>query len=226
MTERDLAQGTDELRELVRRGADAEPSAVVLDEVHARAPVAGVHHQHDGPHRREDLAQVAQAGRGVLEVVQHPGADHEVERLAERADLLDRQAQHLEVVHTPTLGQGTRVLDAGRTHVDADDACAGVAQRVAHRLRSAAAGHEHRFDRCLRSGRPDEVVRDPARPGIVGWAVGCSGVADRRRVRMPFVEGLDRVRPRLGRRSGAAHELIMPAFSFSITLSMLNDAGS
>ena len=87
MPERDLPQRRHQVAELAGRRADPEPAAVVLEHVHAGASVARVHHQRHGSARRQDLAQPAQAERGIGEVMEDAGAHDVIEPLAELVDL-------------------------------------------------------------------------------------------------------------------------------------------
>ena len=140
-----------------------------------------------GAARREHVAQRAQAGVGIGQMVQHAGADDVLEGLPEFGGALDGELAHLEVVERVLALQLLRERDALRADVDADDSSARPAQRVVRRLRRAAAGDQDAAVFAVGLGRPEEMrFGAPAR--VVPGAAVRVEIVDGRRVGMRFVK--------------------------------------
>ena len=86
-----------EIVEFLRGRGDAETAAVLLEEAHPDASVAGVHHQPEDSARCRHRPQRDEPGTRVGEMVEDPGTDDLVERPTQVGDVLDRELVHLEV---------------------------------------------------------------------------------------------------------------------------------
>ena len=91
MVRRERLEACGEVADLGRRRADAEPTAVVLQHIDARAAVGRVDHHVDGAGRLKHVAQRPQAGVGVGQMVQHAGADDVLEASPEFAPRAPRR---------------------------------------------------------------------------------------------------------------------------------------
>jgi hypothetical protein len=84
-----LFQHRNQTVELFFRGSDAEFAAVLLNHVNAGATVRRVHHQIHRAIRFQHRAERAQSRIGIDEMVQHAGANDEVETAVQVAGVLD-----------------------------------------------------------------------------------------------------------------------------------------
>ena len=161
-------------------------------------------------------------------MVQHSRADDVVEAATERGDLLDGQLVQFEIGQVVAVDQAPGCMETGRADVDAGDVRAGIAGRVASGLGGTAAGDEDLVIVAILAGRPHPSVLDSPVDAVAPCRDLGIEVADRGRVGMALVELGDLVDGVRFSPSGVggAHELVMPACSFSRTLSMLKLAGS
>ena len=182
------------------RGAHPEQATILLHHVEAGSPVGSVDHQVQRAFGPKHVAQGAQTAVRVGQMVQHPGADDLVEGLPELLHTLDRQLVQIEVREPVLALQLTRAAQADGADVDARNVRLGLDERVARRLRGAAARDQDLpvSPRRLRWASGDETAP--------GWRAGlryrsrCSSrLVSGGGYGLPFVEIVHRVR-RLGRR--------------------------
>ena len=167
--------------------ADPETAAVILKHVDAGAAVRRVDHHVQGAVRRQHLAQRAQPGVGIGQVVQHAGADDVVETLAEFAGAFDGELSNLEIVELVFALELQLVRDAVFADVDSDDACPRPADGVVRGLRRAAAGDENAAIVAIGLVRPEEMRVGAPAIAVPGAPVGIE-IVDRRRVGVTLVE--------------------------------------
>ena len=149
--------GWPRVRDLRRRCADAEPAAVVLQQVHPGAAVGRVDHQVHGTVGRQHLVQRPQALVGVGQVMQDPGADDVLEAAPQFGRSLERQLPKLEVLDAVLALKLHRLLDAGGADIDADHLRPWPAQRDLGGLRGAATGHQDAAVVPIRRGWPEQA---------------------------------------------------------------------
>ena len=138
-------------------------------------------------------------------MVQNARAHDLVERHRQVADPIDRQLMDLEIGQVVLALEIFRVPDARRTEVDPDDPGRGTAGGVLRRLRCSAAGDENRALFRVGLVRPEQVEVRAASVGVLPAPPIVIEIVDRPRIRIPFVEVLDRVAT--SRRAGSHHWL-------------------
>ena len=139
---RERLEGRGEVADLGHRPADAEAPTVVLEQIDPGAAIGRVNHHIEGAGRLEHVVQGPQPRIGVGQVVQHAGADHVVEALAEFGRALNGEQAHLEVGERVFAFQPLGERDALCADVDPDDLGARPAHRIVGGLSGAAAGHQ------------------------------------------------------------------------------------
>ncbi len=77
--------------------SDPKPATVLLQHIDAGTAVGRIYHQVHGPIRFEDLAQSAQPGIRISEVMQHPCADDLVEALSQFMRSFDGKLVNLKI---------------------------------------------------------------------------------------------------------------------------------
>ena len=132
--------------------------------------------------------QRAQPGIGVGQVVQHAGADHVLEALAELRGALHFELAHFEVGECVLALQLLRERDALGADVDPDDPGAGPPHRIVGGLGGAAAGHQDAAIVAEGFGRPEQMGVGASALVVPEFPVGLQ-VVHRRRVRVTFVKG-------------------------------------
>src|SRR5450755_56484 len=100
-----------EVADLRRRPGNAEPTAVVLKHIDARAAVGCIDHYIDRPGRHQHLAQRPKTCVGVGQMVQHAGADYVVEASPEVRRTFHGELAYLQVVEGIPVLQGLRERD-------------------------------------------------------------------------------------------------------------------
>ena len=143
--------------DLGRRPANAETPTVVLKHIDPGAAIGRVNHHIESAGRLEHVVQGPQPRIGVGQMVQHAGADHVVEALAEFGGALHGKLAHLEVGERVLALQLLRERDALGADVDPDDLGAGPAQRIVGGLGGAAAGDQYAAVVAVGLGRPEEM---------------------------------------------------------------------
>ena len=166
MVGRQRLEGGAEIAQLVLRRADAEQATVLLHHVDAGAAVRRIDHQVHRTLRAEHVAKRAQADVRVGQVMEHAGAHDLVERAPQFPDALDRELMEFEIVEVVLALQIARVAQAGLADVDGRDSRLGLAQRMAGRLRRAAAGDQDLLVLPRLLGRPHPMEQRPAAGGI------------------------------------------------------------
>src|SRR6266851_9126218 len=143
MVRRERLETCGEVADLDRRPGNAEPAAVVLKHIDARAAVGCVNHYIDSPGGLEHLAQRPKTCVGVGQMVQHAGADYVFEASPEVRRAVHGELAYLQVVEGVPVLQGLRERDTFGADVDPDDLGARPAQRVMGGLCGAAAGDQY-----------------------------------------------------------------------------------
>jgi hypothetical protein len=124
-------------------------------------------------------------------MMQHAGTDNLIEALPKIAHLLERQLVDLKIVEFVLALQLLGMSYACGTKVDAGDMSRGPADSVSGRLRGAAAGDEYRVVLAVRPCRPEEMeIRATELKVLPSLPIGFEVIYGRR-IRIPFVEGLD-----------------------------------
>ena len=119
-----------------------EDAEHLLHHVDAQPRVAAVDHDAHGPVRPEHVAQAAQAGVWVRQVVQHARADDQVEGPPERGRVVKAHAEEVEVIQAVLLLEVGLVTQRGIGQVEADDPAVAVVERIAGGLVGPTAGDE------------------------------------------------------------------------------------
>ncbi len=187
MVRRERFEARGEVADLGRRPADAQAPTVVLKHVDPRAAIGRVNHHMERTSRLEHVVQGPKPRIGVGQMVQHAGADHVLEALAEFGDALHGELAHIKVGERVFALQPLRERDAVSADVDPDDLGAGPAQRIVGGLGGAAAGHQYSPVFAVGLGGPEEMVFGASAPVIPGLTVGLQ-VVHARRVGMTFVK--------------------------------------
>src|SRR6185503_16088619 len=104
-------------------GANPEQPAILLHHVDPGPAVACIDHQPHRAPRSEDIAKGAQAVVRVGHMVEHAGADDQVEGARQAADILDRETMEFEVIQIVLALKITRVTQARFAYVDRGDPC-------------------------------------------------------------------------------------------------------
>src|SRR5262249_54075938 len=99
----------------------------------------------------------AQSRLGIDQVVQHAGADDEIETSSQRRGSLDRPLLDVKVGQTVLALQLLGLLEAGGTDVDADDVRLRTTNGVLRRLPRTASGNKDVEVRTELAIRPDEM---------------------------------------------------------------------
>jgi hypothetical protein len=153
-----LAECNDEIANPGIGRANTEASTELLQHVDPDAAVRRIHHQMHGAVRLECLAQRGKARVGVLEMMQHTGADDLIEAGPQLVDTLDRQLADFQIRQAVRAAKLLGTADAGLADVDRDHLRVGPAYGVPGGLRCATAGHEDGKVVPIGFGRPEEVV--------------------------------------------------------------------
>src|SRR5271166_5360767 len=96
-----------------RRRVDIEQAAVLLHHIDSSPPVARVDHQAHRAVRSQNVMEGAKTGVWIGQVVQHSGADHQVERAPKLPDALDRESMQFEILEIVLALKLSRVAKAG-----------------------------------------------------------------------------------------------------------------
>jgi hypothetical protein len=138
---------------------------------------------------RKDIAQCPKAGIRVRQVMEHSRTDDLIEHLAELPDLFDRQPMEIEVLQAVFSLKTARITQAGFADVDRRYASIRLAQSMDGSLGRPAASDQ---DLSISPG----LLRWPQQKGQCPTPIGVAievavpiKIADRRRIRMAFVEG-------------------------------------
>src|ERR1700733_3710229 len=128
--------------------------AVLLDHVNPESAVGRIDHQLHGTVWAQHLPQHAQPKIRVGQVMEHAGADDEIEILAQLAHPLDRQLMQRQVGEFVLALQTTCVPQTRLADIDAGDARSRLTEWVSSRLRSSAAGYQNLLVADWSAGRP------------------------------------------------------------------------
>src|SRR4029453_16936952 len=80
----------DKIPDVLVRGSDTKPAAILLKHVHAGPSVWRIDHQVDGAFGLERGAKRAQTRIGISEMMQHAGTDNQIELALELTRTLER----------------------------------------------------------------------------------------------------------------------------------------
>ena len=97
MAARQGCQCAGQVTDLGAAVANAQPAAVFLQHVHACPAVGSIDHQIQGAVDIQNRPQRAQPGLRIGQVVQHAGADDQVEDLAQLLHLFNWHAENIEI---------------------------------------------------------------------------------------------------------------------------------
>src|SRR4029434_2437948 len=121
-------------------------------------------------------------------MVQHTGADDQIEAPLHCTHSLDRAVHGLEVGQSVLLSQLLRVFEARRADVDADNVRLRPAESVLRRLPCAAAGDQNMEIGAIRRVGPEQVMLGPMTIGILPFLSRPIEVGDGWRIWVPGVE--------------------------------------
>ena len=94
---RERPEDRDQIGDLLLGRADTKPPAVVLQHVDARPAIGRIHHQRHHAIRLQDRAKRTKSRIRVGEMVEHAGADNQIEAAPERRGALDGELRGLEI---------------------------------------------------------------------------------------------------------------------------------
>ena len=151
----------------------------------------------------EDVAQCPERRIGIREMVQNARADDLIESHRQVADTIDRQLMDLEIGQVVFAPEILRVPHARRAEIDSDDPGRGTASGMLRRLGCSAACHEDRALFCVRLVRPEQVEVSAASVLVLPAPLIVIEIVDRPRIRILFVEVLDRCRHVIASRAGS-----------------------
>src|SRR5258705_13387949 len=89
-----------EILQIAFRRTDAKQAAIFLHHVDPGPAVACIDHQMQGALRTKDVVKRAQSEVRIGKVMEHAGADNQVEGASKLADVFDRKLMQLEVFQT------------------------------------------------------------------------------------------------------------------------------
>ena len=141
MVGRQGLEGGTEIAQVVVGRTHAEETTVLLHHVDAGAAVRRIDHQVHRTLWTEHVTKGTETGVRVGQVVEHSGGHDLVERAPQLPDTLDRELMELEVAEVVLALEIARMPQARLADVDRGDSGLGLAQRMAGRLRRAAAGN-------------------------------------------------------------------------------------
>ena len=191
MVRRQRFEGGAERSQIRRRRPNFKQAAVFLHHINSSPPVAGVDHQAHRAARPQDVAKGAKAVVRVGQVMQHPGANHHVERATDLPDALDRDLMQFEILQIVLALKLSGVTEAHVADVDRHDSSIGLAKRVPRGLGCAASSDED-FLVCpqLLCG-PHQMELGSATVRVLVEVAVCVEIRERGRIGHPFVEVAD-----------------------------------
>ena len=146
----------------------------------------------------------------VGQVMQHSGADHQVEGAANLPDALDRELMQFEILQIVLALKIARVAKARVADVDRRDSSIGLAERIPRGLRRAAASDQDFLVSSRLLGGPDQMELGSATVRVLVEVAMFVQTRERGRIGHPFVEVADFVAavhfgpPRISRRRHSA----------------------
>src|SRR5271155_2836937 len=155
MSGRQRTERSDKIPNVTIVGADADPSAEFLQHIDASPAVRRVNHEMHRSVRFEHAAQGAEAGIGIREMMENPGAHNLIEAHPKMVYLLDGKLVDVEILEVVFLLEFLRTLHTGCATVDTCDLSRGPAQRMLGRLRCPAARDEDGLIVLIRSCGPE-----------------------------------------------------------------------
>ena len=118
---------------------DLEQAAVLLHHIDSGPAIACVDHHAHRAVRSQDIAKRAKTFVRVGQVMQHAGANHQIEGSTEFGDALDRELVQFEILQIVLALKIAGVAKARVAYVDRRDSSIGLAERVPRGLRCATA---------------------------------------------------------------------------------------
>src|SRR5271157_1556429 len=134
MVRRQSFERSAESLEIRLRRVNFEQATVLLHHIDSGSAVACVDHEAHRAARPQDVAEGAKTGVRILQVVQHSGTNHQIERSTHLPDPLDREYLRFEIFEIVLSLKFARVPQACVAYVDRSDPGVGLAERVSRGL--------------------------------------------------------------------------------------------
>ena len=191
MTGRQGLERNHKIVDVVIGGANAGPSAELLQDVNTGASVRRIHHQMHGPFRFQHTAQGVEANRGIGQMVQDSRTDNLVESGCQLRDSLNRQLVDLKIRKLIFSLQLLSVAYTGRAEIDTRHLGRRPAHRVFGSLRCPASRDQDGLVFTVGTEGPEQmIVRAPSTVILPKLAILIK-IVDRTRVGVTIVKVFD-----------------------------------
>src|SRR5271163_4279447 len=180
-----------ETSEIRRRWVDLEQPAVLLHHIDSGPAIACVDHHAHRAVRSEDIAERAKTFVRVGQVMQHAGANHQIERSTKFGDALDRELMQFEIFKIVLALKIPGVAQARVADVDRRNSRIGLAERIFRGLRSTAASDQDLLVFTWSLVGPYQVELGSATERILVQVDMLVQIGERRRIGHPLVKVAD-----------------------------------